>query len=225
MEQKRVLWALNLTSYNARDYFDGKCCDCYTEMFLFATSEEAKAFAMGIDVDSDSYNECMLFHGDLTEEEILDVSGFEEMADFEEALREPYSTNPRRKNYGEDEKKAVAAFIQQEYDETLEDIECANYDFNKSIEGSIIVVWAWEKHIGYAREFKELRYAWHDETERMLAKEDRTFVPQVDVVMTKEEVESSADLKAELTKRLLGSSDRWKWTRPGHVESAIEEIV
>lgn len=225
MEQKRELWALNLTINNASDYFDGKCCDGYTEMFLFATSEEAKAFAMGIDVDSDLYNECMLFHGDLTEEEILDVSGFEEMADFEEALREPYSSNPNRKNYGEDEKKAVAAFIQQKCDETLEDIECANYDFNKSIEGAIIVVWAWEKHIGYAREFKELRYAWHDETERMLTKEDRTFVPQVDVVMTKEEVESSADLKAELTKRLLGNRDTWKWTRPGHVESAIEEIV
>lgn len=221
---KRELWALDVTSWNAGDYFAGKCCNSTTLTYLFATSDEAKAFAMGIDADSDSYNECMLFHGELTEEEILEESGFETMEDFDEALREPYSTVWNRKNFGEDEKTAVAVYLQAEYDNTLEEIPCANYDFDRSIEGAIIVVWSWHKYVGYAREFKGLRYATYDETEKMLTKEDRTFVPQVDVVMTKEEVEACEDLQAELTKRLLGGRDQWKWTRPSFVEMEIENF-
>ncbi len=223
--KKRELWALDVTSWNADDYFSGKGGSSTTFVYLFATSEEAKTFAMGLDTDNESYNEGLLYHGELTEDEILEVSGFEEMADFDEALREPYSTNWNCKNFGEDEKTAVAVRIQEEYDNTSEDIPCANYDFNKSIEGSIIVVWSWERYIGYARKFHELRYAHSDETEQMLTKEDRVSATQVDVVMTKEEVESCENLEAELTKRLLGSRDRWKWTQPSVVEYDIEDLV
>lgn len=221
---KRELWALDVTSWNASDYFEGKSGNSTTQTYLFATSDEAKAFAMGIDVDSDSYYECALYHGELTEEEILEESGFETMEDFDEALREPYSTVWGHRNFGEDEKIAVAVYLQEKYDDTMEETPCANYDFDKSIEGAIIVVWSWHKHVGYAREFKELRYATYDETEKMLTKEDRTFVPQVDIVMTKEEVEACEDLQAELTKRLLGGRDQWKWTRPSFVEMEIENF-
>ena len=192
---KRELWALDVTSWNASDYFADKCCNSTTFTYLFATSDEAKAFAMGIDADSDSYNECLLYHGELTEEEILEESGFETMEDFEEALREPYSTVWNRKNFGEDEKTAVAVYLQEKYDDTMEETPCANYDFDKSIEGSIIVVWSWRTYVGYAREFKELRYATYDETEKMLTKEDSIFVPQVDIVMTADEVANSKHLR------------------------------
>lgn len=222
--EKRELWVLNLSSCNAGDYFSGKSCNYFTEMYLFATSDEAKAFAMGIDTDSDSYNECMLFHGELTEEEILEASGFEAIEDFDEALKEPYSANWNRKNYGEDEKKAVAAYIQVEYNNTMEDIPCANYDFEKSIEGAIIVVWRWHQYIGYAREFKELRYATYDETEALLTKEDSTHAIQVDIVMTADEVTACDDLRSELGKRLMGNRDTWKWTKPGVVGVAITEF-
>lgn len=219
---KRELWALDVTSWNAGDYFAGKCCNSTTETYLFATSDEAKAFAMGIDTDSDSYYECMLFHGELTDEEILEASGFETMDDFDEALREPYSTDWHRRNFGEDEKIAVAVYLQEKYDDTMEETPCANYDFDKSIEGAIIVVWSWHKHVGYAREFKELRYATYDETEKMLTKEDRTFVPQVDIVMTADEVANSKHLREELTEIL--QRDHWKWTKPSHVDMAILDL-
>ena len=219
---KRELWALNVSSCNAGDYFSGKSCDYSTEMYLFATSDEAKAFAMGIDADSDSYNECMLFHGELTEEEILEASGFEEMADFDEALREPYSTNWNRTNYGDDEKTAVAAYIMEEYNNSMEEIPCANYDFNKSIGGAIIVVWSWHQYIGYAREFKELRYADSGETEALLTKEDRVNAVQVDIVMTAEEVANSKCLRDELADIL--QREHWKWTKPSNVDFAIMDF-
>ena len=219
---KRELWALNVSSCNAGDYFSGKSCDYSSEMYLFATREEAKTFAMGIDTDSDSYNECMLFNGKLTEDEILEASGFETIEDFNEALREPYSANWNRKNYGEDEKKAVAAYIMEEYNSTMEDVPCANYDFGKSIEGAIIVLWSWHQHIGYAREFKELRYATYDETEALLTKEDRVTAVQVDIVMTADEVANSKCLRDELTDIL--QREHWKWTKPSNVDFAIMDF-
>ena len=224
MSNKRELWALNVSSCNAGDYFSGKSCNYFTEMYLFATSDEAKDFAMQLDTDSETYIECMLFHGELTDEEILEVSGFEAIEDFDEAMNEPYSTNWNRKNYGEDEKKAVASYIMEEYNNTQEDIPCANYDFNKSIEGAIIVLWSWHQYIGYAREFTELRYATYDETEALLTKEDRVSAVQVDIVMTAEEVANCEDLRAELDKRLIGNRDTWKWTKPGIVGCAITEL-
>ena len=222
MGQKRELWALDVTSWNANDYFEGKSGNSTTQMYLFATSDEAKAFAMGIDEDSDSYNECLLYHGELTEEEILEESGFETMEDFDEALREPYSTVWNRKNFGEEEKGLMAGFVITEYNDTMEEIPCANYDFDKSIKGAIIVVWSWHQYVGYAREFKELRYATYDETEKMLTKEDRTFVPQVDIVMTADEVANSKHLREELTEIL--HRDHWKWTKPSHVDFAIMDF-
>lgn len=223
MRQKRELWALEVTNWNARDYFDGGWGTSASVAYLFATSDEAKAFAMGISTDRECYNEAMLYHGELTEEVILEASGYDDIADFDEALREPYSDNWNIKNLGEDEKRAVAGYVMEEYDDTSEEIPCANYDFDKSIAGAIIVVWAWEKHVGYARDFIGLRYADHDETERLLAKEDKVFARQVDVVMTKEEVDACEDLQTELFNKLL--LDSWKWTRPGHVEIEIEEFV
>ena len=220
--KKRELWALDVTSWNASDYFNGKCCNSTTFVYLFATSDEAKAFAMGIDTDNESYNECDLYHGEISEEDILEITGFESIEDFDEALREPYSTAWNRKNFGEDEKTAVAARIQEEYDDTLEEIPCANYDFDKSIEGAIIVVWSWHKYVGYAREFKKLRYATYDETEKMLTKEDSTFFPQVDIVMTANEVANSKHLREELTEIL--QRDHWKWTKPSHVDFAIMDF-
>ena len=219
---KRELWALGVTSWNAGDYFAGKCCNSTTLTYLFATSDEAKAFAMGIDADIDSYNECLLYHGELTEEEILEESGFETMENFDEALREPYSTVWNRKNFGEDEKIAVAVYLQEKYDDTMEETPCANYDFNKSIKGAIIVAWSWERYIGYARKFHELRYATHDETEVLLTKDDRVNAIQVDIVMTAEEVANSKHLREELTEIL--QRVHWKWTKPSHVDMAILDL-
>lgn len=70
----------------------------------------------------------------------------------------------------------------------------------------------------------EIRYAYHNETERNLTKEDRTYVKQMDVVMTKEEVEASQDLAADLYEKLT-SRDYWKWTNPEFVEEQIEWLT
>lgn len=222
MGQKRELWALTHICWNPSDYFEGKNNPGAVFSYLFSTRDGAEAFALAVEADSDVYNECILYHGEVSDEDILEMTGFESVKDFDEALREPYSTDWGRKNFGEEEKGLMAGFVITEYNDTMEEIPCANYDFDKSIKGAIIVVWSWHQYVGYAREFKELRYAHHDETEKILTKEDRTFVPQVDIVMTADEVANSKHLREELTEIL--QRDHWKWTNPSHVDFAIMDF-
>lgn len=114
-------------------------------------------------------------------------------------------------------------------------IEDADFDFKedyvvwpeyKSVEGSVIVVWAWDTHVGYAREFKELRLGRYDETEEDLitGNEDRIFRPNLEVVLEAEEVEglTKEELKDKLEDALLGD---WKWRNPTSVGNAIEELI
>ena len=102
---------------------------------------------------------------------------------------------------------------------------CNNYDFDKSIDGSIVIVWSWHRYVGYARKCAEIRYAYLNETERNLTKEDKSFVNQMDVVMTKEEVEASKHLKEDLFEKLVSNRDYWKSTNPEFVEEQIEWLT
>ena len=220
---KRHLYCLSNSVWNADDYLHGRNCDpIYTYVYLFGSDKEAKGFAMNLDTDDDIFNDCTLFDGEIDEETILELTGFESIKDFNDALKEPYSKDTSVKNFGEDEKGEVAAHIIGEFDSSAMPVDCANYDFNKSICGSIIVVWSWQTHVGYARECEEIRYAQYGEDETMLTKQDKTFVKQVDVVMTKEHVEKCKDLQDELYEKLFCGT--WKWTNPEFVKKEISKF-
>lgn len=105
----RKLYVLANTVWNANDYLN--CDNCnpkYTDFYLYATEKEAEQKAITLDVDNDIYNNCTLYTGELSEEEILELSGYATIDEFNEALAEPYSTDARVKNLGEDEKGEVA---------------------------------------------------------------------------------------------------------------------
>ena len=227
---KRNLYALNVCNWDANDYFefvnaDRSCNPAQTAMLLFPDRESAEKYATTIDCDSDSYNECFLHCGELEEKDILAMTGYETMGDFDLALNDTYLSDPTRKTYGYDEKEQVAQYIVDVLDGMGESIDCANYDFDKTLEGAILVVWSWHKYIGYARKCLDVRYGLYGETEEFLTKADKTFVPQVDVVMTKEEAEAyqGADLEEVLREKLLADKE-WKWTNPGKVENLINQL-
>ena len=98
--------------WDANDYLNDRNCNPHrTDLYLYATEEEAEQKAMALDVDDDIYNDCMLYTGELSEDDILDLTGYETISEFNEALAEPYSTEARVKNLGEDEKGEVAQAI------------------------------------------------------------------------------------------------------------------
>lgn len=221
-EEPRKLYVLSNSIWSADDYLNGRNTDpLATDLYLFATKEEAIAKAQSLDVAHDIYNDCTLFTGEMDDEEILDITGYDSIEDFEEALAEPYSTNPNVKNYGEDEKTDVAKAI-VEYPDEDEIIDAANYDFGKSLEGCILVFWSWQRYIGYARKCIEVRHANPEDTESLTTKQDKTFVTQCDILLTAKEVAEADDLQEAVREAL--SKPSWKWTNPNFVESQIENL-
>lgn len=220
--ETRTLYVLANSVWNADDYLNDHNTDPkHTDLYLYATREEAEQKAQNLDTDDDIYNDGTIYTGELTEQEILDITGYDTIDEFNEALVEPYSTNPNVKNLGEFEKGNVAKEIME--NPANEDIiECANYDFNKSLEGCILVFWSWERHIGYARECIEVRRAYSEETETLLTKRDKVFATQCDILLTAEEVESADDLQEAVREAL--ERDSWKWNNTRFVESQIEEF-
>lgn len=220
----RKLYALSVSVWDADDYLNDRNTNPrYTDHYLFGSEEEAKEYAMDIDYDASIYNDAMLFEHEVDEETILKLTGFETIEEFDEELAEPYTIAAYNCGHTSDQKTDLAKYVCDE-DGFGDAIPCANYDFDASIDGAILVCWSWQRYVGYSRKCEEVRYAYHNETEKLLTKQDRTFVSQYDIVMTKEEVEQSQDLAADLTERLLERGD-WRWTNPGFVESAIEDLA
>lgn len=220
--EKIKLFVLAVNVWDADDYLNDRNTNPKNfETYLFAKRKQAEQKAKSLYVSNDIYNEGTLYEGELTEEEILKLTGFYEIDDFNEALAEPYSTNLRKKNFGEDEKGKVARAIME--DPTDEHpVKCANYDFDKSLEGAILVFWSWERHVGYARKCIEIRRAYSDDTEAILTKQDRVFATQCDVLMTADEVAEADDLQEAIREKLNGGS--WKWNNLSFVNSEIEKL-
>lgn len=218
----RKLFVLANNVWNADDYLKDRCCDpVHTDLYLYATIEEAREKAKTVDTDNETWNDGTIYEGELTDNEILELTGFESIDDFNEALAEPYSTEARVKNFGEDEKGEVAQTIIE--DSTNEyPVECANYDFDKSLDGCVLVFWRWERYIGYARKLIDVRRAYDDDTEALLTKQDRVGVTQCDVLLTKQEADDADDLQEAIREKL--ESDSWKWQNEDAIYSMIEEF-
>jgi hypothetical protein len=218
----RKLYVLKNDVWDANDYLNGRNTDPHrTDLYLYATEEEAEEKAMSLDVDNEIYNDCTLCTGEISEDDILYLTGYETIEEFDEAMAEPYSTKARVKNFGEDEKSEVAqAIFENPTDERP--VECSNYDFDKSLEGAVLVFWSWERYIGYARKLIEVRRADSSDTEAILTKKDKVYTTQCDILLTAEEVENADDLKAAIRERLDSCS--WKWTNTSFITEAIENI-
>jgi hypothetical protein len=218
----RKLYVLKNDVWDANDYLNGRNTDPHrTDLYLYATEEEAEQKAMSLDVDNEIYNDCTLCTGEISEDDILYLTGYETIEEFDEAMAEPYSTKARVKNFGEDEKSEVAQAIFENPTEERQ-VECSNYDFDKSLEGAVLVFWSWERYVGYARKCIEVRRAYSEETETLLTKQDKVFATQCDILLTAEEVENADDLQYAIRERLEDGS--WKWNNTSFVLSQIEKF-
>ena len=208
------LYALSVSVWGSDDYIpDRNTNPLMTEKYLFATEEEARKFAKEeTDADDRYYNDGWLCTAEIDDKDILDLTSYDTIEDFADAMRG---------NLHEDE---IAEWVIDNDKSGGDYVECNNYDFDKSLDGAILVVWSWQTYVGYARKIEELRYAYYGETERILTKRDKTFVSQIDVVMTAEEVAASTDLESDLIDELLANGN-WKWTNPWKVERLIDEII
>lgn len=86
----------------------------------------------------------------------------------------------------------------------------------KNIEGSIIVQWSYEKFVNYARNFLDIGIAGKypfdtikNEVDLITGNEERTFRPNLSILMTAEEVANSDILFEDINEEL--SNGYWKW--------------
>lgn len=211
------LFVLANSVWNSDDYLnDRNTSPKRMDLYLFLNREDAEYKAENLECDFDIYNDCTIFKKNMTEEEIMSFlsDDFEDINDF----IENHLTNP---HYNSELKKEI-----REHPDDEDCIEAANYDFDKSLDGAILIVWSWHRYIGYARNCKEIRYTYYRETEQILTKQDRTFVSQVDVLLTAEEVmecKSDEELKERLMEICFDGT--WKWTNPDEVEKMIDLLV
>ena len=218
----KTYYVLSISIWDADDFLNNRNCDpISTDFYLYKTKEEAKEMAKNLEVSEKFYNDGMIYTGELDDDEILEISGFDTIDDFNEALKEPYSTNQNVKNFGEKEKSLVAhEIIENSLEEEI--VECANFDFDESLEGCILVFWYWEKYVGYARKCIDVRKAFSDDTFKILTKSDKTFITQCDILLTSEEVEKADNLCDAIQEALLKSS--WKWQNTDFVKSIINDL-
>ena len=220
--EKIKLFVLAVNIWDADDYLNDRNTNPKrTDLYLYTDREKATDKANNLDIDNDIYNVATIYEGELSQEEILQLTRFEDIADFNEALEEPYSVDPRVKNFGEFEKTEVAMAI-MENPTGEESVECANYDFEKSLEGAILVFWSWQRYIGYARKCLEVRRAHSDDTEKILLKQDMVFATQCDILLTAEEVNNADNLQDAILEELAKSS--WKWTNPEFVKNEVNRF-
>lgn len=222
------LFVLANSVWCAGDYLsDRNCNPKYVDLYLFTSEKQCREKALNLYYDFETYNDCTMFVSkEISDKTIEEISGVE-ISEFKKMLAEPYSSNSN-KNWGEDEKEMVAAEIVEDsslymYEDST--IDVANYDFDKSLNGSILVFWEWRTHVGYARKCLEVRYADDDETEALLTKQDSTFVSQCDVLLTAEEVRNAKKQK-KLYLAVLDElqQDTWKWTNQNYAESQAEQF-
>lgn len=219
---KRKLYVLANTVWNADDYLNDRNTDPKrVDLYLYASREEAERKAASLDVSDEIYNDCDVFEGDMEEDSILEITGYDSISEFDLALSEPYSTNPQRINFGEDVKALVAARIFENPTDNYS-VECSNYDFEKPLDGAVLVFWTWVKYVGYARKCIDVRLAADDDTERILAKRDSVTEIQCDVLLTADEANGACDLKYAVTNAL--SRSFWKWSNPSFVKTLADEF-
>lgn len=207
---KQHLYCLAVSIWNADDYLsDRNTNPMHTDLYLYTNIDEAKRMAKNLYADKDIYNEGYLCEMCVPEETILELSGYESIDDFIEAVSSAEYDKHGALGYGDNELGKVAEYVICNGNESCP-VECNNYEY-KNLSGAVVVCWRWMTYIGYCREILEIRDATTDETEEILIPVDRTYEPQFSVLVTSEERDG---LDAEALKDLIEerlSERHWKW--------------
>lgn len=186
----------------------------WVDNYLFASLEKAESFALKIDSDDDIYNQGAIYHGEVADDKILELTDCESMEEFEELMEESICDS----TFDE-----LFAYIERESNSSvIEEVECANYDYDQSIEGDIIVEWEWVRYPGYARKCLAVRRARSGETATLLTEKDSTSVSQASVILTAKQADDCENLAEAVLDEL--DDERWKWTNKSAMHAMVDQL-
>ena len=160
--------------------------------------------------EAGEYNEFWLCYCEVTQEDIEEWADYKGWEDYE---AEDFSDS--------DLEEIIEETGRDEYDYCLE----SSYDY-QDIQGDLLVIWNWERYIGYARNINEIRKGFFGETEKVCCKEDKVFRPQADILVKKSELEglTASEEKELIEERLFGQD--WIWTRQAeaYIKNYLNEL-
>lgn len=97
----------------------------------------------------------------------------------------------------------------------------------QSVQGALLVIWGWERYVGYSRMIHEIRKGMYGEDERMCCPIDHIYRPQTSVLLKKEEMKglSKAELHSLVETKLLEEGD-WRWTSQarGYIRNYLNDL-
>ena len=103
-----------------------------------------------------------------------------------------------------------------------------HYEY-ESVEGALLVFWSWDRYVGYARNFEEVRSGYYKETTEMCIPIDKTFSRQCTVLAKASELEGLTDqerydlIEERLHNGYKCGAGEWKWTFKA--EARIEDYL
>lgn len=105
----------------------------------------------------------------------------------------------------------------------------------EDITGAIIVRWSYEKYVGYCRNLQDIgiagEYPFHEfktEKDLITGNEESTFRSNYSVLLTKDEVDSTNNIKEAVEEELMRSHWKWNYFRNNpnsyHISEKLDEL-
>jgi hypothetical protein len=197
--------------------------------------EVLEVYRTGVSDNHSDYIEYLSFHK--TEEEAINQA-------TKQSLEIGYSDTVEKltfdvENIDSDvEYDSLQEFVDENFDliRDIEEVYRGDENKGQNIEGSIIIRWNYERYVGYARNLEDIGVAgeypfekFNFESDLITGNEDRTFHSNYSILLTKEQVENSSDLKSDIENAL--NESHWKWNyfkknpNSEYIVSKIEDIL
>ena len=208
-----TVWYGTRTNWNENERDTSSNPNCTERITGFFTDREEawnaiEALANEHEAEFGKYDDFDLWKAKLSPDDLdgIDWEELEEWDDFDDEklleLIERYNTD---------------------VDDTVSEV---SYTY-QSVQGALLVIWGWERYVGYSRMIHEIREGMYGEDERMCCPIDNTYLPQASVIATAEEIEglSKAELHSMLEKKLLEEGD-WRWTSQarGYIRNYLRDL-
>lgn len=208
-----TVWYGTRTNWNENERDTSSNPNCTERITGFFTDREEawnaiEALANEHEADFGKYDDFDLWKAKLSPDD-LDGIDWEELEEWD--------------NFDDEKLLELIERYNTDVDDTVSEV---SYTY-QSVQGSLLVIWGWERYVGYSRMIHEIREGMYGEDERMCCPIDNTYLPQASVIATAEEIEglSKAELHSMLETKLLEEGD-WRWTSQarGYIRNYLRDL-
>lgn len=217
--QAAKVWFIRIYTYQDGEHGSDDPIDVDNVGTLYFDIEEAKAELREVSgakkADFGERIEVDLMEANVTLNDIEDV-------DWEDV--EEYGEDA----FGDDDLMKIAASVS---DIDVRDEVGITYEY-ESVTGAILVIWYWDRYVGYARGIRDIRRGMYGETTEMCIHEDHTFRNQCSVLVKASELEGlSPQERYDLIEDRLHDGcacgeGEWKWNfkAEAYIESYLKDL-